>query len=137
MAVNPKALAKALALVAWADEKLDKSELKATQAIFDKYGIPWNEAKTLFESAMEDLLEADGDDDSEDISIGVLDFGEVDFRDVLDDLAELVMADKVADYKELEMMHTIGKACNVDPVVISGCLLRAAQKHKPELPFAE
>lgn len=136
MAINPKALAKATALIAWADEKLDKNELATTQSIFEKCGIPWSEAKPLFENAMENLLET-SDDEPEDIFIGVLDFGEVDFRDVLNDLAELVMADKIADYKELEMMHAIGKACNMDPVIVSGALLTAAKKYDPKLTFAE
>lgn len=137
MPVNAKALAKAAALLAWADDKLEVEELKSIQEIFKKYGVDWKDAKPLVESEMEILLEGDGSEEEkdEDLNIGVLDFGEVDGKAILDDLARLAVADKKVDYSEVDVLHTIGKAANLDPMLVTAALLQAVNKANASLNF--
>lgn len=137
MAINAKALAKAAALLAWADDKLEVEELKSIQEIFKKYGVDWKDAKPLVEAEMEVLLEGDGSEEEkdEDLNIGALDFGEVDGKAILDDLATLAVADKKVDYSEVDVLHTIGKGANLDPMLVTAALLQAVNKANASLNF--
>lgn len=133
-----QALAKAVALLAWADEKLEIEEIKAIQEIFKKYGVNWKDARPLVEAEMEAIIEGDGGEDEKDdvLNIGVLDFGEVDSKDMLDDLASIAVADKEIDYREVEMIHKIASAANMDPVIASAALLAAAKNSNSKLCFS-
>ena len=137
MAVNAKALAKAIALIAWADGKLEVEELKTAREVFGKYGIDWIQAKPLLEAEMETFIEGDGGEEERDsdINIGVLDFGEVDFKAILDDLAAIAAADKKIDHSEVQLLHLIGRAANLDPVMVTASLLEAANKSGASLNF--
>lgn len=138
MAVNAKALAKAAALLAWADDKLEVDELKTIQEIFKKHGIDWKEAKPLVEAEMEVFIAGDESEEEKDeeIVLGALDFGEVDSKDILDDLAALAVADKVVDFSEVEMLHKIGSAANVNPEFVTAALLEAVKKTNASLNFS-
>ncbi|MDL2272204.1 hypothetical protein LJC23_04140 [Desulfovibrio sp. OttesenSCG-928-I05] len=128
------ALAKAVAILYWADEKVSEEEWLHAPGFFEKYGFAWPEAKAALEAALENLLDADDDgedfeESEEELHFGVLDFGAVDFFDVLKDLAGIALLDGVISFKEIELIHAIAKACNENDVVASAALLHAVKEH--------
>lgn len=131
MAVNKQGLAKAVAFVAWADGKLEDSELAFADAIFKKYGISDAESSTLVKEYIDVFLDVDDNPDSpetdEEIDLGVIDFGEVDSYEVLKDLAVLASADGVISSSEVDVLHLIAKANNRSPEEATLALLHAVK----------
>lgn len=131
MAVNKQGLAKAVAFIAWADGKLEDSELAFANAIFNKYEVPATEASVLLKEYIEVFLDADDTPDApeteEEIYLGVIDFGDVDSYEVLKDLASLAAADGVISYREVDVLHQIAKANNRSPEEATLALLHAVK----------
>jgi uncharacterized tellurite resistance protein B-like protein len=123
------ALVKAVAFIMWADEKIEEEEWVSAKGIFEKYKLSWEEAKPLLEEYIEVLIdesEEDLEEVDETLDIGSIDFGDkVDRYDVLNDLAGLVVADKVIDFREIDVLHTIAKAVNAAPEMATASLLNA------------
>jgi hypothetical protein len=126
------ALVKAVAFVMWADEKIDEEEMVIAEGIFKKYKFEWNEAKPLLENQIELMLDESSEDNEEYedvLDLGVIDFGtNVDRYEVLFELADLVLADKVIDYREIDVMHCIARAINAAPETVTAAILTAALK---------
>lgn len=119
-------------------ECFTEDEWKFAPELFEKYGFAWSKAKPAMEVALDNLLDNhsdnDGDDDEEELlHFGVLDFGEVDFFDVLKDLANITMRDDVVSFKEIELLHAIAKACNTSEVMVTAAMLQVAKEHNPRL----
>jgi hypothetical protein len=132
MKASLPALAKAVAILFWADEKVTEEEWRHAPKLFEKYGFSWPEAKKALESALEELLDAQDDEEDfaeseETLHFGVLDFGEVDFFEILKDLADIALLDGVISFKEIELIHAIAKACNESEVVATAALLHAVK----------
>ena len=132
MTVNKQGLAKAVAFIAWADGKLEDSELASANAILKKYEVPENEASVLVKEYIEAFLDADDTPDApeteEEINLGVIDFGEVDSFEVLKDLAELAAADGVIASREVDVLHLIARANNQAPQLVTMALLHVVSK---------
>ncbi len=127
-----KALCKAVAFVMWADEKIETDEWNYAESIFKKYKLAFDEAKAIIDEHLELLLDEDEEkveEKDEDLDIGIIDFGdEVDRYEVLDELAGLVVSDGVVDFREVDVLHTIGNAINAAPQMVTLSLLKAANK---------
>jgi len=136
---------KAIALLLWADEKITDDEMLLSKELFKKYGFSWTDAKPVLEDYLEafvdpgdDALEADekGEfvDTDEDLELGCLDFGDdVDSYEVVRDLCLFVVMDKQVEYKEIELIHCISEACNLDKVLATAALLEAVQNSNCKL----
>ena len=137
--------AKAVALLLWADEKITDDEMLLSKDLFTKYGFSWEEAKPVLEGCLEafvdpgdEAVEADekGEfvDVDEDLELGCLDFGDgVDTYEVIRDLCRFVVLDKQIDFKEIEIIHHIAEACNLDKVLATAALLGAVQESGSKL----
>jgi len=138
--MNADALAKVVAVVLWADEKVEDEELSVAEKIFSKYNIPWTEAKKNLESHLEDLYDPGEDDEEftetdEDFDLGNIYLGEVDNFEVLNDLSALIVADKVVSFKEVDILHQITKAINAEPELATAALVKAARESNAEFNF--
>lgn len=133
MAVNKQGLAKAVAFIAWADGKLEDSELAFANAIFNKYEVPETEASALLKEYIEVFLDADDTPDApdteEEINLGVIDFGDVDSYEVMKDLAGLAATDGEISSREVDVLHQIAKANNQSPQLATMSLLLAIQNN--------
>lgn len=137
--------AKSVALLLWADEKITDEELVLSKELFMKYGFSWEEAKSVLENYLEafvdpgdEALEADERGEfievDEDLELGSLDFGDdVDLFEVLKDLCRFTVVDKKIEYKEIELVHYIAEASNLDKVLATAALLEVAQETGAEL----
>lgn len=130
MAVNKQGLAKAVAFVAWADGKLEDSELVFANAIFKKYEVSDEDASALVKDYMDVFLDADDTPETEeDINLGVIDFGEVDSYEVLKDLAGLAATDGEISSREVDVLHHIARANNQSPQLATMALLHVIQNN--------
>jgi len=130
MNVNTDGLAKVVATVLWADEKITEEEWSAAEGIFNKYGVSWGEAKKEIENHIEDLLDPGEEDEDfeetdEDFDIGNVYLGEVDDFEVLSDLASLIVSDKEVTFTEIDILHRISEAMNSQPQLATAALLKA------------
>ena len=129
--------AKAVALLLWVDEKVTDEEMLLSKDLFTKYGFNWTEVKPVLEGYLEEFidpgdeaLDADEkgefEDVDEDLELGCLDFCEgVDPYAVVKDLCQFIVLDKQVEYKELEIIHSIAQACNLDSVSTTAVILEA------------
>ena len=127
------ALEKAVAIVLWADEKIDPDEMETAKKLYEKYNFSWSEHKESLEERIESLLDVDDEEDEEEseeeLSLGVLDFGEgVDTMEIMINLAELACADKKVTFSEVDLIHRLGEAMNIEPEIVSGALLVAVTR---------
>ncbi len=132
--------AKSVALLLWADEKVTDEEMILSKELFDKYEFPWEESKLVLEKYLEAFVDPgdeaqDADEkgefveSDEDLDLGPLDFGEnVDTYEIIRDLCRFVALDKQIEYKEIELIHCIAEACNLDKVLATAALLEEAQE---------
>lgn len=137
--------AQAIASLMWADERVGEDEMILSKNLFEKYGISWEDAKPVLEKHLESLIdpgdeavEADKKGEfceaDEDFVLGCLDFGEdVDFYEVIKDLCLFVVLDKQVEYKEVELIHHIAEACNLDRVLATAALLSAVEETKAKV----
>ncbi len=137
--------AKAVALLLWVDEKVTEDEMLLSKDLFEKYGLSWIETKPVLEGYLEafidpgdEALEADekGEfvDVDEDFELGCLDFGEdVDTYEVVRDLCKFIVLDKQVEYREIEIIHYIAEACNLDKVLATAALLEAVDESDAKL----
>ena len=127
--MNVGSVAKAVATVLWADEKDTPEEWGAAESIFKDNGGDWEAAKPLIEREIESLIDEDpegSDEESEeDLHLGVIDVGDCDQHDVLFGLARLACADKEVTLGEIEVLHAIGDAMNVQKQLVSAALVKA------------
>ncbi|MFM1833063.1 MAG: hypothetical protein RLZZ461_1379 [Planctomycetota bacterium] len=127
--MNPHGLVKAVAFVLWADDRITAEEQAAARQIFEKHGMPWDDASTMLDQAMEVILDEgdDGESESEgdELDFGVIDPGDADSFDLLVDLANLACADGSLDWSEIDVLHAIGRAMNQPPAVVSAALVMA------------
>jgi hypothetical protein len=130
--MEAKALAKACAIVMWADGKVEEEELVSAEHFFSQYNISWNEAKPLVEQYLDELLDADENAEDfeevdEELDLGNIDFGEgVDSYEVLCALSSLATVDNVIDETEIGIIHQIARATNQSPELATAALLKAA-----------
>lgn len=131
-----RALIRAAAFVLWADGKIEDSEQEAALALFAKYGLEIEAARAALDKELDALITVDdpetekGEIESEGpIEIGVLDFGEVDFYEVLIDLAGLAFADGELALREIEIIHLIARSCVLDPIMATMALFEAYKRH--------
>jgi len=124
--MNLTTLNRAIALVLWADEKIDPEEMEAAKDLYEKYDFSWDESKQSLEKEIESLVdENDTEDESEEnLHLGVLDFGEgVDEMDILVDLTGLACSDAKVTLSEVDLIHRIGEAMNTQTELVSAALL--------------
>lgn len=138
MKVNVDGLTKAVATVLWADEKVTEEEMSVAEGIFNKYGVPWADAKKDLDSHLEDLLEP-GEEDTEfeetdeDFDLGSIYLGKVDEFEVLCDLALLIVSDKIVSYSEIDILHRIAEAMNTKPDLATAALLKVVIENNAEV----
>jgi uncharacterized tellurite resistance protein B-like protein len=139
--MNIDALAKASAFVLWADGKIEEDELKAVDSLFEKYGVDDTKGKKLLKEWLDDFIDAgeeteeEIEETEEDISIGVIDFGEVDEVEILTDLAVLACSDKKLAMSEIEIIIQIAEAMNVSHVLSTAAIVSAVKKSGTEIDF--
>ncbi len=128
--MQAQSLAKAVAVVLWADEKDTPEEWAAAEQLFTKNEVDWEEAKPLIEEEIEALIdEGEGDEEEieEEIDFGPIDLGsEVDSFQVLCGLADLACSDGSLSMQEIEIVHQLGASMNIAPVLVSAALAKAA-----------
>ena len=130
MNVNTDGLAKVVATVLWADEKVTEEEWSVAEGIFNKYGVSWGDAKKEIEGHIEDLLDPGEEDEKfeetdEELDIGNVYLGEADDFEVLSDLASLIVADKEVTFSEIDILHRIAEAINSQPQLVTAAVLKA------------
>ena len=133
--MNESALAKAVALVLWADDNIDQTEMKAASKIYEHFGLDWGQGKALLESQIGTFLDTDEDNEGEEeYAIGTIDFGEgVDTLDVLSALADLACADGKVAFSEVQILHEIGRAMNVSVEIVTIAILLGVQSAKAKV----
>jgi hypothetical protein len=128
---NNAGLARAVAFVLWADDKVTAEEHEVSRQLFEKHGVGWSEAKAMLEEAMEDILdESDSDDeadtDGEEIECGLVDIGEgIDALELLVDLARLACSDGELAWEEIEVLHAIARAMHQAPEMVTAAVATA------------
>jgi len=138
MKINADGLAKIVAMVLWADEKVTTDEWAGARRIFKKYGIPWADAKRDLERHIEDFLRPgepgeEFEEKDEDFEIGDVSLGEVDDFDILCDLALLIVADKKVTYTEIDILHRIARAIKSQPELATAAIVKAVAKKKSKV----
>jgi len=138
MNVNADGLAKVVATVLWADEKVTEEEWSVAEGIFSKYGISWGDAKKELESHIEDLLDPGEEDEEfeevdEDLDIGNVYLGEVDNFEVLCDLASIIVSDKEVTFTEIDILHRISEAMNSQPQLATAALVKAVSENNSKI----
>ena len=138
MEINVDGLAKLVALVLWADEKVTDEELSVAESVFSKYGISWADAKKDLDSHLEDIYDpGEGDEEftetDEDFDIGRVYLGEVDDLEVLNDLSALIVADKIVSLSEIDILHRIANAIGAQPELATAALLKATKESNAEI----
>ena len=128
---NITQFARVTAAVLWADEKDTPEEWVAAEALFLKNNLNWEEAKSLVEEEIEALIDEDEEgsesEEDEDLTFGAIDLGAgVDPYEVLVGLAKLACADKELTWNEIDMIHRLGEAMNIQGEMVSAALLTAA-----------
>lgn len=136
--MNPDGIVKAVSFLLWADGKIEESEMIVAEKIFSKYKFEWEDVKPLLEKNLEDLISVkDKNNDiesEEDFQINKITIEEgIDNYEFLIDLAELACSDKIIDYQEVEMLHRIGTALDVQPELICCAMLKAAYSSKSKV----
>lgn len=128
---NARGLAKAVAFVLWADEKVTAEEHEASRSLFEKHGVAWVDAKPMLEEAMEEILdESDSDEEADsdggEIECDLVDPGEgIDSLELMVDLARLACADGELAWEEIEVLHAIGRAMQQAPEVVTAAVATA------------
>jgi hypothetical protein len=140
MNVNTDGLAKVVATVLWADEKVTEEEWSAAEGIFSKYGVSWDDAKKEVEKHIEDLLDPGEEDEEfeetdEEFDIGNVYLGEVDDFEVLCDLAVLIVADKEVTFTEIDILHRIAEAINSQAELTTAALIKAVTENNSKFKF--
>ena len=135
MKISGDGLAKIVAMVLWADEKVTTDEWAGARRIFKKYGIPWADAKRDLERYIEDLLKPgepgeEFEEKDEDFEIEDISLGEVDDFEVLCDAALLIVADKKVTYTEIDILHRIARAIGSQPELATAAIVKAVSKKK-------
>jgi len=138
MSVNADGLAKLVALVLWADEKVTDEELSVAESVFRKHGISWADAKKDLDSHLEDLYDPGEEGEEftetdEDFDIGRVYLGEVDDFEVLCDLSALIVADKIVSFSEIDILHRIAKAIGAQPELATAALLKATKENNAKV----
>ena len=133
MRVNLNGLAKIVAGVLWADKKVVEEEWSAAEGIFERYDVPWKDAKKKIESYLEDLSGMGKEDKEllgaeEGFEIESVYLGEIDEFDLLSDLALLIVADKEISFTEIKILHRIAHAINTPKEFATAAILKASRK---------
>ena len=142
MGVNVDGLARVVAIVLWADEKVTDEEMSVAELVFNKYDVPWANAKEQLDRHLEDLL-APGEEDEEfeetdeDFELGDIHLGEVDDFEILCDLASLMVADKEVSFTEIDILHRIAEAINAQPQLASAALVKAVAENNSKVRLDE
>jgi hypothetical protein len=129
---NPPAtgIFKAVACVLWADERVAPEEIAAARPVFERRGLPWDEAKTRIEQELELLYdegeESEAESEGAALEFGVIDTGHEEPMELLTELAVIACADGVLDWQEIEVLHAIGRAMNQSPVLVTAATMVAA-----------
>jgi len=127
-------IAKAIAFVVWADNKVEQSELDCAAKIFAKYGLDEKAGLAAVKTEIDNFIdlkeEEIGDDEviESPLDLGDISSDEYDSFELLEDLADIVLADGVLETNEVGMIHLIGKAMNLEPELVTAALLKAAAK---------
>lgn len=125
-------LAKAVAAVFWSDEKDTPEEWAAAERLFVNNGCDWEEAKSLIEEELEDLID-EGDSDEEEETEEDLIFNSIDLGPGIDPykalcgLAEVACADKQLTWKEIDVIHCLGDAMHVSREMVTAALVAVSQ----------
>ena len=130
-------IAKLLAFALWADAKITESELESLKPILNKYNID----NQLMQTEINLLLDGEEIDSIEevdiDIDLGQCQIEDIDEFDLLYDIAKIIIADKVLDMTEIDVMHTIGSALQVDPQMVTAAIVQAIDESKVAITIKE
>jgi uncharacterized tellurite resistance protein B-like protein len=136
-------LAKCVAAVFWADEKVLPEEWTEAQNLFSKNSLDWEQGKALIEEELEALIDQGDDEDDleeteEEINFGVIDLGpDLDLFEVLCGLAEIACSDKELTWQEIDILHHIGRSMNVNERMVSAALVLATAQNAVTVKLAE
>ena len=127
--LNKDVIVKAIAYLAWSDEKLEDSEVGDVKELFAKYKVEEAYGMDYMNKFIDQLVGGEDDDEEDeveaDLCLPPLDLGEgVDQIEFLSDLVKLSAADGSFSTPELNMIHLLGEAMNLKPVVISGTAIK-------------
>tara|TARA_B100000315_G_C14509155_1_gene556118 strand:+ start:835 stop:1263 length:429 start_codon:yes stop_codon:yes gene_type:complete len=126
-------LARAVAVLFWADEKDTPEEWAAAENLFVENKCDWEEAKALIEEEIEDLIdESDNDEEveetEEDLDFEVIDLGpEIEPYKILTGLAAVACSDKILTWKEIDILHCLGDAMNIPREMVTAALIDVSQ----------
>ena len=126
-------LARAVATVFWADEKDAPEEWAAAESLFVDNGCDWEEAKSLIEEELEDLIDESDSDEAkeetdEDLDFGIIDLGPgADPYKTICGLAKIACSDKLLTWQEIDILHCIGDAMHISREMVTAALLTVSQ----------
>ena len=122
-------LAKACAFVIFADGKIEVQELDTAKALFEKYGLDWFEGETLIKKYIDSFIDESEDEKEEesDFELGKIHFDDVDSFEVLKDLALICAADGEISIGEIDVIHSLAEAFELDGRFASLALFNAVK----------
>jgi uncharacterized tellurite resistance protein B-like protein len=132
--MNRNAFIQAAAIILWADEKVEPEELVAAKAFFEKYGIDWGTAEAELQKEIGELLDPgeEGEEESEtELVLNVIDFGTgIDQMEVFKELCFLACADNQLDWIEVDILHRLAEAMNIQKEVVTASLAAVVAQTK-------
>lgn len=132
--MNRSAFIQAAAIILWADEKVEPEEMTAAKTFFEKYGIDWTTAEAELQKEIGELLDPgeEGEEESEtDLALNVIDFGAgIDQMEVFRELCLLACADNQLDWIEVDILHRLAEAMNIQKEVVTGSLAAVVAQTK-------
>ncbi len=122
-------LAKACAFVIFADGKIEIPELDTAKALFEKYGLDWFEGETLIKKYIDSFIDKSEDEKEEesDFELGEIHFDDVDSFEVLKDLALICATDGEISIGEIDVIHSLAEAFELDGRFASLALFNAVK----------
>jgi uncharacterized tellurite resistance protein B-like protein len=132
--MNKRAFIQAAALILWADEKVEPEELSAAKVFFEKYGLDWSTTEGELQQEIGALLdpgEEDEEESEEELMLGVIDFGPgVDSMEVFKDICLLACADNQLDWVEVDILHRLAEAMNIQKEIVTATLAAVVAQTK-------
>lgn len=124
-------IAKACAFVIFADGKIDKAEIDSAKALLKKYGFDENEGEILLKKELDAFIDESEEEqnDSEEILLGNLTLEDIDSFEILKDLALIAAADVNVSINEIDIIHSLAEAFELDPRFASMAILNAVKNN--------
>lgn len=124
-------IAKACAFVIFADGKIDNAEIDSAKALLKKYDFDENEGEILLKKELDAFIDESEEEqnDSEEILLGNLALEDIDSFEILKDLALIAAADGNVSINEIDIIHSLAEAFELDPRFASMAILNAVKNN--------